>query len=223
MNGDALVDEQFDSFDKIPDNSISFNDAFALGICWERVKNSAGPLLSIFRGEITEFNFWARSISGEDLEKMTTDCSYTVNDENLHPLIKWDELNILELGEKAKNVSIRHNQVCGVKDNRTTSLILPIKLNYKTCKKSCENLGGKLPLYYNAGDLEDMIDKISSERSKKKLMGDCGDEIWMPIIQGDKMEGKDEYFWKEDVGNDSSIASFLPWELSQPNGQDLQQ
>ena len=63
----------------------------------------------------------------------------------------------------AMNVSIRHNQVCGVKDNRTTSLILPIKLDYKTCKKSCENLGGKLPLYYNAGDLEDMIEKISSD------------------------------------------------------------
>ena len=45
----------------------------------------------------------------------------------------------------------------------------------------------------------------------------------MPIIQGEKIEGQDEYIWKEDVGNDSSIASFLPWELSQPNGQDLQQ
>ena len=228
MNGDALVDEKFAAFDEIPDKSISLNDTFTLGICWDRVLNNDGPLLSITRGLVTCFNFWAQALSKEQMEKMTTDCTYSINDQTLKPVIQWNELNIVDQGEMASNVTILPGEVCGIKENQTTSIILPIKQSYQTCKKSCENLGGKLPLYHNQDDLQNIPNTISQKNKKDKkgaerIKSQCGQEIWIPIIQGEKIDGKDEYFWKEDVGNDSSVVAFMPWELSQPNGQDLQQ
>ena len=44
----------------------------------------------------------------------------------------------------------------------------------------------------------------------------------MPIIQAGKDDSTGDYLWAMDAGNDSSNATFLPWEPSQPNGQDLQ-
>ena len=162
------------------------------------------------------------------MKKLTTDCTYIMNDQTIKPVILWNELSIVDQGEMASNVSIMPGEVCGIKENQTTSIILPIKQNYKTCKKSCENLGGTLPLYHNLDDLKNIPSTVSQRNKRDKKNGEriksqCGQEIWIPIVQGEKMDGKDEYLWKEDVGNDSSIAAFVPWELSQPNGQDLQQ
>ena len=107
--------------------------------------------------------------------------------------------------------------------------ILPSKQPYKECKKNCEKLGGTLPLLRSDEELNVLNNTIGSknrwgENGADRLKNPCGYEIWMPVIQGEKIQGKeDEYGWLEDILNDTLGASFLPWELSQPNGQDVEQ
>ena len=148
-------------------------------------------------------------------------------DKTLQPIVLWNELTITKQGMMAKNVSEPLGQVCGMKGNQKTSLILPLKMPYKNCKTGCEKLGGSLPLLQNHEDLNGVIDTISlknrkDENDEDRIVKQCGYEIWMPIIQKSKVDDSKEYLWAVDVGNASSLASFLPWELSQPNGQDLQ-
>ena len=224
VDGEALIDEQFDSFSQIETTEISFNDTFTFGLC---IRDNYGPLQSLIRGMITDFNIWPKSVSKDEMVEFTTNCHFKM-DVSLGPILSWSEVTIVKQGEMAKNRSEPLLQVCGMKGNQKKSLILPIKMPYKDCKKSCEKLGGSLPLPQNYEDLKEIPGRISHRNEKDandedRLDKECGFEIWMPIIQKGKDEGSNEYLWAVDIGNDSSLASYLPWELSQPNGQDLQQ
>ena len=225
MGNNVLVDENFNFFAEAGETAIHFTDMFTFGFC-DRDNN--GPLKAITRSLVTDFNIWSNAIPKDDLEKFTTDCFYKITGETLYPIMLWSKLAVIQQGEKAVNASVRLTEMCGEKEDRKTSIILPSKQPYNTCKRNCEKLGGTLPLFRNQDDLIGLNDTISRHNRKDKdgqdrLMSQCGNEIWMPIIQGEKIQGtEDEYEWLEDVLNDTSATSFLPWELSQPNGQDLQ-
>ena len=225
LNGDTLINEGFDSFKNVSTTNISFNHTFTLGFCKE---NSYGPSEAITRGMITDFNMWPKTVSAEDMTQFTNDCLYSIKDETTQPIILWKNLSILEQGTMAVDKTISLKEICGTNDNRKTSIILPIPDSYKNCKKMCQKLGGNLPVIRSFDDLNNINETISEENrndkdGKDRLENQCSMELWMPIIQNGKDNSSDQYLWFEDVGNDSSPASFLPWELSQPNGQDLQQ
>ena len=224
MNGNTLIDETFDSFKDVAVKDISFNDTFSIGLC---IRDNYGPLEAITRGKITDLNIWFSSISKNDMHKFTTDCFYKISGDALKPVLTWKDYEVVKQGSMAQNTTERVTEVCGMKDDHKVSLILPIKQPYQPCKQSCERLGGNLPLPQGMDDIGNITEGISwknrkDENHESRIDKQCGNEIWMPIIQAGKDDSTGEYLWAVDVGNDSSNATFLPWEPSQPNGQDLQ-
>jgi hypothetical protein len=224
MGGDVLVDRKFHSFSKLGKTTIHFTDRFTFGMA---LINTNRPLISITRSLVTDFHIWSKAIPSIDMDKFTTNCFYKIADKTLYLIVQWAELDVVGRGEMAKKASVSLREVCGEKEYQKISIILPSTQPYKICKKNCEKLGGRLPLFRSEDELNINI-TISSknrmdEQGKDRVKSECGYYVWMPIIQGEKIQPNEEYEWLEDALNDTPATSFLPWEISQPNGQDLQQ
>ena len=226
LDGDTLINEEFDSFKSISDTKISINETFTLGTC---LGTNKGPLESITRGIVTDFNIWGKAFSVEEMQRFTTDCRFSINDATTPPIIFWKNLNVIEQGMTAKNKVIALKETCGTHEIKKTSIILPFPESYKNCKKMCQNLGGNLPLPKTLDDTK-TINMTLSEKNRKdkngedRLQSQCSQEFWVPIIQKGMDNSSEEYIWVEDTTDRRPPrASYLPWMLSQPNGQDLQQ
>ena len=96
-------------------------------------------------------------------------------------------------------------------------------MTFEEAALTCHQLGGSMPLPKSFEDIEEIIpfEKVNETLVQTEF---CQTH-WLPIMQGNKNKGIDEYQWEHYKLNRRirNIVPFLPWQLGQPNGLEFQQ
>ena len=226
MNNDILLDEESSDLKQLNEPSFAMKSDFTLGLCLKS-SYAKDPLKSITRSTIADFNMWSTSFSKESMLAFTTNC---VRFSEGADVISWKNFETATLGENAKNIQLQIQDICGTKgelSEEKSLIIRPVGEPYESAKQVCTKLGGIFPQVENREDIKKLNESISLERGYAKteinVTSVCGNQFWMPIRQNGKNNKTGNYIWNKDFSIEKEIATFLPWEFSQPNGLEHQQ
>ena len=200
---------------------------FTLGLCIESYDDLKDPLKAITRAIVADFNIWSTSFSETELLSFTMKCSPLSTEADV---VNWKNIETSTFGNNAKKVQLHSHELCGTKgeaDEATSIIILPIHKPYEAAKEICTKLGGNFPLVENIDDTRNLNITLSLgnryDEGGNNVLDICSNRFWMPIRQNGKDNKTGNYLWSEDVSMEKKMATFLPWEFSQPNGLEKQQ
>ena len=231
MNDKTLINKEYSYLKSLKDSKWSLHDGLRLGIGLGNGMGNDGPLDSILRGRVVDFNMWSKSLSLTDLRSFVRDCLPLPT----HPdVIIWDSLEKVRKGGNVDILQLTVDEICGKKSSHSaynTIITIPIKMTYESSKRLCTNLGGNLAMFRNDEDIVSLNRSIAlqitsgNEKSVNLMVNTCARYFWVPIRQngvGNDTKGG-EYIWSEDISSQRSVAPYLPWAFSQPNGLEYQQ
>ena len=232
VNGEIIEDQNLATLGCANNSTILLPSSLQVGSCVGfdsySKSHSAGPLSSLTRGALADFNMWSGALSTEQMKNFTLSC----NDIDINPtIINWNERSVMTVGSSAKFRSFMKSEVCygGQYVEKKSVLVLPHKETYKKAKKTCELLGGKLPLPASLLELQHLKSLFANndhhQINMTHIRNLCQKRFWMPIIQvpGCNNTILNNCKWIEDANVSQSRATFLQWTPYQPNGRSLQQ
>ena len=223
--------------------AVSFDNNFQVGFCKDGVhpskylkyRNFQDPLKTIFRGGITDFNIWSRSLTKDEMLQFTHSTSHTFKSNA--DIINWNSLQILKKGENAVDENEFEDRIFRKKSYLEAILIFPHVKTYEISKHNCKQLGGRMHLPQNVTELEYIREALTkgiglNENVLTKGVGlnEACKTFWMPIKQntlldcGQYDENYENLCWRSDDGiQNQNPVDYLPWHSTQPNGASYQQ
>jgi len=157
-----------------------------------------------FAGQITDFNFWNRPLTPEEMKAFCTSCTNDFVLNSKPELIYWPDANITFWGNSTEKQTIEEGFYILCKEDKLLStdrfLFMPNKHNYESARKKCNCFNGELIL-----PKEEDVDQIELKVKEFKLKLLCG-KIWVPIIKVNTMDS----IWVHETSNGTLLNISLP-------------
>ena len=113
VNGEIIEDQNLATLGCASNSTILLPSNLQVGSCvgFDSYAKShrTGPLSSLTRGALADFNMWSGALSTEQMKTFTLSC----NDIDITPtIINWNERSVMTVGSSAKFLSFMKSEVC---------------------------------------------------------------------------------------------------------------
>ena len=152
---------------------------------------------------ITDFNFWSRSLSTDEISSVLNDCSQDFVSNNKPDYVYWPEVNIITSGDNFTQVTTRpRSDVCSDLEPRETEVFrVPLLFTFREAFEFCDDLNADFPPISNLTQFEEIL---KSSRGFDLSLG-----VWVPVKRSRTEPTKWSLSSKEQNNTDVTVSDRL--------------